>query len=308
MNWKTLFISFWLVMAVLFASCTPRAGDQTGTAPPQVSTAVAETPLPTETPAPPTDTPLPTSTPLPTDTPQPTNTPTITPTITPTFSPDTLTFAAGDPIKIGYLLWDSNPIGLDSKRGVEIAIQEFGEILGHPIELTGFDDECSALGGQRGAQLLSLDDSAVAIIGPSCSSGALRAAPIISDAGKVAISPSATHPDLTAPDARAAGFFRTAPNDIFQASAVAEYAVGHLGVRKMASIYEDAKRQELRSQYLCQSLSEFGGECVLEKAISSDATYMAPVINDIVDSGADVIHLTHFSPKVSAVKSEKRRD
>ena len=302
MNGKTLFISCLFVLAVLASSCTPSTTDQAGAPKPPLSTSGSAAPLPTnppaasQTPASPTDTTLPTTTPSPTETPQPSD----TPTITPTFSPDTLTFAAGEPIKIGYLLFESNPIGLDSLRGVEIAIQDFGEILGHPIELTGFDDECSALGGQRGAQLLALDDSVVAIIGPNCSSAALRGAPIISDAGKVAISPSSTHPDLTAPNARAAGFFRTSPNDIFALNAVADYAFNQLGVHKMASIYENAKRLELRSGYLCQSFSALGGECVLEKPISSDATYMVPAVNDIVASGADVIHLTHFSPKVAA--------
>lgn len=261
---------------------------------PRENTPIAtETTPPTITPLPPTDTPTPTIT----LTPSPTN----TPTITPTFSPDTLVYRQDEPIKIGYLLWESNPIGLDSLRGVEIAIQDFGgELFGHPIELVGYDDECSQLAGQRGAQLLALEDEIVSIIGTSCSTAALRAAPIVSNAAKVLISPSNTHPDLTAPDSHAPGYIRTAPNDIFQVNAVAQYAVNNLNLHKLASIYTNNKAQKLWSEHLCNTFSEHGGECVLERAVESGTTYMLPTINAILESEADVVHLTLGNPRDAA--------
>lgn len=294
-----------LIFTVLVSSCTSAPGDQAGTAVEESSLATKPA-GPTATPVPPSSTPIPTETSVPTETPIPTDTPTSapteTPTITPTFSPDTLTFTAGEPLKIGYLLWESNPIGLDSKRAIELAIQGFGgELFGHPIELIGFDEECSELGGQRGAQLLGLDDSVVGIIGSSCSVAARRAAPIVSDAGRVLISPSNTSPELTDPDGRAAGYFRTVPNDTFQANAVAQYAYDQLAVRKMATIYtQNQKYQKTLAQHVCQSFTSLGGECVLEKAIASNATYMVPIINNILDAKADAIHLSHFSPQVAA--------
>ena len=303
MDRKTLLPLFVLFIAVLSSGCAPTAGDQAATSAALASTAPQQvnTLSPTEAPY----TPIPSITATPTialpPSETPTSPPTMPPTITPTFSPDTLTFEAGAPLKIGYLLWESDPIGLDAKRGIEIAIQNIGgELLGHPIELTGFDDECSELAGQRGAQILGLDDGVVGIVGPSCSSAAFKAAPIISDQNKVLISPSTSHPELTATDARTPGFFRTAQNDLVQMNSVAQYAFDQLGGRRMASIHEDVKRQKFRSEHLCQSFTALGGECVLEKPLSSDATYMAPVINNILSAKPDVIHLTHFSPKVAA--------
>jgi len=42
------------------------------------------------------------------------------------------------------------------KRGVEIAIDDKKDVLGHKIELIGEDDLCSAEGGQTAAQKLRL--------------------------------------------------------------------------------------------------------------------------------------------------------
>jgi len=144
--------------------------------------------LPTETAAVSTNTPSPTFTLVVTDTPPPTLTPTATatPTITPTPSPFTLKFAPGEPIKIGYLLWETHPIGIDSKRAIEIAIQDYGSVIfGHKIELVGYNEECSELGGQHGVELLILDRSVLGVIGTTCSTGALRATRVVSDAGRL---------------------------------------------------------------------------------------------------------------------------
>ena len=286
----------------ILTSCQDAGGETTGSPPPvdTVAPAPSNTPAPSETSAP-TNTPLPpTSTKTAPITPSPS--PTDTPTITPTFSPDTLVFRQGEPLKIGYLLWTSNPLGLDSKRGIEIAIQDFGgELLGHPIELVGYDDECNQLAGQRGAQLLALDDTVVGIIGSTCSTAAMRAAPIVSNAAKVLISPSATNPDLTSPDSHPAGFFRTAPNDIYQFNAAAQYAINNLNRRKLASIYTaNNKAQRLWSEHVCTAFSELGGECVLERGVESGTTYMVPVVNAILESGADVVHLTLGNPQEAA--------
>ena len=169
---------------------------------------------PTDTPFPPTDSPLPTETQVPTDT--ITAPLTENPTSIPTLSPATLSFSSGDPIRIGYLLWETHHVGIDMKRAMEIAVADFGgEIQGHPIELTGFDSECNELAAQRGAQILVRDDSVVGILGTTCTRGALRAAPIVSDGDRVLISPSTTSPELTDPESRTPGFFRTAPSDLF---------------------------------------------------------------------------------------------
>jgi len=260
----------------------------------------AKSPEPTKTEIMPTETPIPSETPVPTqtNTPLPTN----TPTAVPTFSPDTLSFAPGEPLKIGYLLMEANPLGLDSRRGAEIAISDFGaEIYGHPVELTGFDSECNELAAQRGAQILIRDNSVIGILGTTCSGGALRAAPIVSDGARILISPSNSNPELTAPDSRSAGYFRTSPNDIYQVKAVAQYAYNQLGARRLATVYVGSdKFQKLQSSALCEVFTEIGGECVLEKTLEAGNTYMIPAINSLVEAAPDVIYFMSWDFEAGA--------
>jgi branched-chain amino acid transport system substrate-binding protein len=293
------FCVFFISVSCSTVENTPTASIQQPTNTSMPPTAV-ETPIPTETVVPPTDTPIPTETPIPTptDTPAPTN----TPTITPTFSPDTLSFAPGEPLKIGYLLWETNALGIDSLRGAEIALSDFGgEIYGHPIELTGFDSECNELAAQRGAQILIQDDSVVGILGTTCSGGALRAAPIVSDGNRVMISPSNSSPELTAPDSRAAGYFRTSPNDLYQVKAAAQYAYHELGARRLATVYVASdKFQKLQSNTLCEVFTELGGECVLETTREAGNIYMTPAINSLVEAAPDFIYFMSWDFEAGA--------
>jgi branched-chain amino acid transport system substrate-binding protein len=131
----------------------------------------------------------------------------------------------GEPIHIAYALVVNGPdasLGIDSRRGIELAIDDKGAtLLDHPIELTGEDTACNAEGGQAAATKLAADPTIVGIIGTNCSAEARAAAPILSDAGFTMISPSNTAPDLTDPAKHVAGYARTAHNDKVQGAVAA---------------------------------------------------------------------------------------
>jgi hypothetical protein len=64
--------------------------------------------------------------------------------------------APDEPVKIAYMLTISGAtayLGQDSQGAIEIAIDDRGgELLGHPISLSGEDSLCSAEGGQTAHQ------------------------------------------------------------------------------------------------------------------------------------------------------------
>ena len=214
------------------------------------------------------------------------------PTLTPTLSTEALDFAPENPIRIGYMLWTSHPLGVEMVNSMEIAVADFGgELLGHPLEITGFDSECNELAAQSAAQILVRDDSVVGIVGTICSRGALRAAPIVTDGGRVMISPSTSSPELTDPETRAAGFFRAGPNDLSQVVAVAQFAYNDLEVRKLATVYAASEKiQKLQSEALCEAFTKLGGECVVERTMEAGNTYMPPIINALVESSPDMLY------------------
>ncbi|HEX7593015.1 MAG TPA: ABC transporter substrate-binding protein, partial [Anaerolineae bacterium] len=147
-----------------------------------------------------------------------------------------------DPVHIAYAFvtsGDNSTLGLDTKYGAELAIDDAGgKVLGHAIKFDGQDSGCSAEGGQAAATKIAADKTVVAVIGTNCSSENVPAAPIITNAGLTMISPSATASYLTDPSKRQAGFFRTAHNDVVQAMAAATFVYTQLKFTKAAAIHD----------------------------------------------------------------------
>lgn len=196
--------------------------------------------------------------------------------------------APDDPIRIASALVITGPnaqLGTDSQRGVEIAIQDRGEIEGHPIELQPEDDGCSAEGGQTAAQKIVSDPTIVGLIGTSCSGAGVPAASVIADAGYVMISPSNTAPVLTHPDTREDGYFRTAHNDEVQGRAMADFAYNEVGARSAAAIHDGDPYTEGLASVFRDAFEELGGEIVAFEAESPEATNVTPVLTTIAAAG-----------------------
>ena len=206
--------------------------------------------------------------------------------------------AAGDPIRIASALVISGPntqLGLDSQYGVEIAIEMYGDVLGHTVELQAEDGGCSAEGGQAAGQKIVSDPSIVAAIGTSCSGAGVPMSQVLSDAGYAMISPSNTAPSLTDPDqAWNPGYLRTAHNDKVQGAAMAEYAYDILGVRTAAAIHDGDPYTEGLASAFTSSFEALGGSVVAFTAVNVGDTDMRPVLTSIAASSGGAPEFLFF--------------
>ena len=183
--------------------------------------------------------------------------------------------AEGDSIRIATALVINGPdsnLGLDAQYGVQVANEERPEVAGREVELDFNDDGCSAEGGTAVAQALASDTTIAAVIGTSCSSAGVPASEILSGAGILLLSPSATAPGLTLPDARQDFFFRTAHNDEIQGAAMADFAYNVLGVTTAATIHDGGPYTEQLQQVFADSFTELGGEITGTEAVDPEAT------------------------------------
>ena len=183
--------------------------------------------------------------------------------------------ADGEAIRIATALVINGPdsnLGLDAQYGVQVANEERPEVAGHEVELDFNDDGCSAEGGTTVAQSLVSDTTIAAVIGTSCSSAGVPASEILSGAGILLLSPSATAPGLTLPDARQPFFFRTAHNDEIQGAAMADFAYNVLGVTTAATIHDGGPYTEQLQQVFQDNFIEFGGEITGTEAVDPEAT------------------------------------
>lgn len=284
---KRLFtlLSLLMVASMLFSACAPAATEAPMTEAPMTEAPATEAPMteaPTEAPA----------------------------MFECTDSIGCVDIAAGDPVHIAYALTVSGAtasLGEDSRGAIEIAIEERGgELLGHPIELTGEDTLCNAEGGQAAGTKISADATIVGVIGTNCSSEARAAMPLISQAGMVMISPSNTNPDLTDPNHpdHHPGYFRTAHNDLFQGRVAAEFAFNELGVKSAATIHDGSPYAESLQRVFAEVFAELGGTVTAQEAVNVGDTDMKPVLTSIATGAPEIIYFPIFEPEGPLVASQ----
>ena len=208
--------------------------------------------------------------------------------------------APGEPVHIAYwgvLSGPDSSLGEDSKRGVEIAIDDLGgKFQGHDILLTTEDAGCTPEGGATAATKLATDTSIVGLIGSSCSDETVGGIATLTNAGLTTISPSNTRPVLTNPERGPdyAGYLRTAHSDAFQGKAVAEFAYNYLKVTKAATLHDGSTYAQALQQVFADEFVKLGGTIVAQEAVAKDATDMKPVLTTIAAAGPEFLYYPVF--------------
>jgi branched-chain amino acid transport system substrate-binding protein len=206
----------------------------------------------------------------------------------------------GNPIHIACWMVVAGPdasLGTDTKRGVEIAIEDKGgKILGHPIKLTVQDTGCNAEGGQAAATKLAADPTILAAIGSNCSSEARPGAPILWKAGIPTVSPSNTAPYLTDPKRGPDydGYLRTAHNDKIQGAVAAEFAVKKLKIKRAATIHDGSVYAEQLQAVFAETFKKLGGTITSQEAVAPTDTDMRPVLTKIATGKPEFIYYPIF--------------
>jgi len=220
--------------------------------------------------------------------------------------------APGEPIHIAYAMVISGPdetLGVDSRTGVQVAVELKGQVLGHDISLTGEDEGCSAEGGQAAGTKLAADPSIIAVIGTSCSSAARVAVPLLSQAGFVIISASNTAPDLTreGDPNQHPGYLRTAHNDEVQGAAAARFAFEELGATKAATIHDGSLYAESLQAVFARTFTEMGGEITAQEAVDPNATDFKSVLTSIAAGEPEFIYHPIFVKAGSLIINQTKQ-
>jgi branched-chain amino acid transport system substrate-binding protein len=200
-----------------------------------------------------------------------------------------VSYAPDEPVRIASALVISGPntdLGIDSQYGVEIAMDDQGQLFGHDIELQAEDDGCNAEGGQTAGQKIVADPTILGVVGTSCSGAGVPMSTVVSEAGFFMVSPSNTAAVLTDPAiAWNPGYLRTAHNDNAQGAAVADFAYSELGLTTAAAIHDGDPYTEGLATAFRDSFEELGGEIVEFTAVNAGDTDMRPVLTAVAAAG-----------------------
>lgn len=191
-------------------------------------------------------------------------------------------------------------LGTPSRRAVEMAVEDYGPIMGRAVSVgAGLDSLCTADGGRAAADTVVGDPRVIGVIGTSCSIAARAASPIISKAGLVMISPSNTAPSLTSdlqgnpgPNYHT-GYYRTSSNDLHQADAVAQYAYNDLGLRNVAAIHDGDPYTSGLAVAFRLAFEGLGGTVSVETVERGD-TNMVPALTRIAETDPDGVFFPLF--------------
>ena len=229
--------------------------------------------------------------------------------------PGTVEVGAGEAVQIRSLLslTGASSLGASLRYGSELAVRDYGDIHRHAIELGDpVDSGCAPEGGREGAQQIAADPRVIGVIGTSCSAAAVAASPLLSTAGLVMVSPSNTSPVLTSDLAGNAGsdyhpgYYRVANNDLYGAVAVADYAYGELGLRRMAAVHDGDPYTTALVSAFGAAFRNRGGEVVATAGIEKGDTDMTPLLAEFAAAGPDGLFFPLFVAEGSAFAQQAR--
>ena len=226
-----------------------------------------------------------------------------------------VTLEAGEAVRIRMLLsvTVAPTLGAVSRRGAELAAEDFGPVHGRRVELGDpVDTSCSPEGGRAGASGIVGDPHVAGIVGTNCSAAAVAASPVVSDAGLVMISPSNTSPRLTSDLAGNAnpdyhpGYFRVSSNDLHQARALSDFAHNQLELRSVATLHDGDPYTSALVAAFADAFSALGGEIPARAAIEKGETDMTDVLTEFAAVGPDAIFFPLFVTEGSAFAAQVR--
>jgi branched-chain amino acid transport system substrate-binding protein len=219
---------------------------------------------------------------------------------------------AQDTLKIGVAGAHSGDLasyGISGLNGVKLAVAEInakGGVLGKQLEIIAEDDVCKPEVATNTATKL-VSQKVPVVIGHICSGATKAALGIYKDAKILAISPSATNPDLTQ-SGDYPNFYRTIASDDAQAKLEVDFALNTLKLKKIAVLHDKGDYGKGLAEFAKSFLEkEKGAEVVLYEGITPGAVDYSAVIQKIKHSGAEAVIFGGYHPEASKIVMGMRK-
>lgn len=216
------------------------------------------------------------------------------------------------PVKIAVVGPHSGDLasyGIPTTRAAELVVEHRNALCGineRKIELVVEDDVCKPEIATSSATKVT-GEGVHAVLGHICSGATKAALGIYKDSNLVAMSPSATNPDLTQ-SGDYPNFFRTIASDDAQAKLEVEFALGTLKVSKIAVLHDKGDYGKGLAEFAKTFVeADSRGEVVLYEGVTPGAVDYSAVVNKIKQSGAEAVIFGGYHPEASKIVSQMRK-
>lgn len=220
--------------------------------------------------------------------------------------------AADDTVRLGVAGAHSGDLasyGIPSIRAAELVVESVnadGGVLGNEVTIITEDDVCKPEVAANTAAKLASDGVSV-VLGHICSGATKAALGIYKASNIIALSPSATNPDLTQ-SGDYPNFFRTIASDDAQARLQVDFALNKLGLKKLAVIHDKGDYGKGLAEYAKLFLEEAeGAEVVLYEGVTPGAVDYSAIVQKIKRSGAEAVIFGGYHPEASKIVMQMRK-
>jgi len=214
---------------------------------------------------------------------------------------------AADTIKIGvYLpLTGQNAFGGQLElEGVQLANQEYPEILGKKVELVVVDNKSDKVEAANAVQRLIDNDKVVAIIGTYGSSLAMAGGEVAEKAGVPVMGTSCTNPLVTEGKKY---YFRACFIDPFQGTAAATYAFKNLDFKKAAILVDVANDYSVGlAGFFKKAFEKLGGTIVSQMNYMSGDQDFTAQLTEIISKNPEFVFLPSYFAEGAIILKQAR--
>ncbi len=199
--------------------------------------------------------------------------------------------------------------GIPTVRAAKFVVKDINEkggILGKKVELLIEDDVCKPEMATNTATKL-ISEGVHLVVGHICSGATKAAMGIYNNSNIIAMSPSATNPDLTH-SGDYPNFYRTIASDDAQARLEVDFALDILKLKKIAVIHDKQDYGKGLAEFAKNFLEKSGrAEVVLYEGITAGAVDYSAIVQKIKRSKADGIIYGGYHPEASKIVMQMRK-
>jgi len=219
---------------------------------------------------------------------------------------------------IAPLSGDLSEVGNGIKNGVDLAVKQANDkqtVKGYTLKIDAQDDTAKADIGAQVATRFSSDDSVVGVVGPLNSSVAKTAAPVLSQAGIVEISPSNTGVDLTGRQALVSGgtqtrpyqtYFRVVATDDVQGPFGARYVVTDLKKKTIAIVHDKKAYGQGLAEAFAGEAKKLGAKVLPTQTINPGDKDFSGVVTKISQAKPDFLYYGGEYPEASLLTKQMK--
>lgn len=226
--------------------------------------------------------------------------------------------ATGDVVKVGFLAYLSGPdnyLGVQPQHAIEDYLEEVnanGGWLGHKVELVTYDVARSIDEIVPATTKLIEQDKCIAILGPTSSSGALAALPVVTENQVPLIALSATNEKVTIDENTGKlneYMFRVCFIDPYQADGLAQFAYNSQGIKKIAMLGDVTNAYSVGlSEIFSNVFKGLGGTITATEGFNENDIEFRAQLANIAATDAEAIFLPANNIRYGVLVAQQARE